>query len=202
MSAPFSATRRRTAFVRRSKRRARGSRRACSTAKLMTACGGLPRNTSCAAPASRIDVNRPRSRGSGRSMKVSTREVSCPCRLRTVAAMRRAKPRSLAASSRYSGRERPVASASSNVRPFSSTAVSSSTASSRARRPAGWRRDLTGLPLRTPALLRPAICCQPHGPRVLPAVLAPERPMAAASLCSSAILFSVFGCVENKLSMP
>src|SRR5690606_17284972 len=97
-----------------------------------------------------------------RSMKVLMIRVSWPCRRRAVAAMRRAKPRSLAASARYSGRERLDASASSNVRPWLSTAAMRSTASARACRPVGCLGDPERFVL--PVLTRLWLSMRPSAP--------------------------------------
>ena len=126
-----------------------------STAISTTACGGMPRQTSCAAPASRIGHSRPLSAGSGCSRKALSTCSSSPCRRSTVAAIARASARSRASSAACSGRADCSASTCSSGRLCMSTPAMRCTASSRAASPA-WLALTLGFfcPVRTLNALR------------------------------------------------
>ena len=96
---------------------------------------GMPRQTSWAAPVSRIGHRRPLSAGSGRSRKLLSTCSSSPCRRSAVAATARASARSRASSAACSGRADCSASTCSSGRLCMSTPATRCTASSACREP-------------------------------------------------------------------
>ena len=124
------------AFARREKRRACESSLTWKTARLMTACGGDFRKTSCAALQSRMASSRPRFSGNGFSMKVLMISRSWPLRRRAVAAIALAKARSRGSSPAKCSSDASRSNASSSGRFCASTSVTRLTAMRRALSPA------------------------------------------------------------------
>ncbi len=173
IAGPLLATRRSTALASLSKRRANRSRRQCSTARLMAACGGVPSSRSWAEATCRIKRARCASVGNGFSRNLPRTASSVPNRRNTVVANSLAK--ALSRGSKWAGSV--SFRASSSVVPLPTTLSISATANRRAGSPdkcAGAARGFGTSPVRSIGRFRFGWSLrggsrgkpQPQGPRV------------------------------------